>query len=154
MKGKVFSNCSPDDVWGCFDKSVENVTQIHEKITRYYFLQEIFIFLLRKFPSTKQKFFVEKLPLIQKSSLKKLASGKNTAASRSSFLNYQNGIFLHIQKKLGNLPLPLQFFLSILAIYTASCTIFEIDKFKSRNICHHNIAQGLRLIASDIVGFL
>ena len=42
----------------------------------------------------------------------------------------------------------------ILANYTASCTILEIHHFKSRNICHRNIADGLRLIAIVIVRFL
>ena len=66
-------------------------------------------FSSRRFLRQNRNVFLEKLPLIQNSSLKKRMCGKNAAAGSSSSLNYQKGFFIHIYKMEESLPLPLAF---------------------------------------------
>ena len=116
IRGKMFSsNLGFFKLFFCsrimlFWKNLSKTLPKFLKKSKSIFLQENVTFLLNNVPSTKQKFFLDKHPLTQKTSLKEQARGKIAAARWSSSLNYQNGIFIHIYEMKGNFPLPLAFF--------------------------------------------
>ena len=102
-----------------FWKNLSKMSLKFLKKSKCIFLQENVTFILKKVPSTKQNFILEKHPSIQKTSLKERARGKTAAARWSSSLSYQNGFFVHIYDMKGNLPLPLAFF-----TYTSQLHVF------------------------------